>query len=212
METPSMTYLVQDPSRVEKIETAADLENSERFPLSFLLSAYNYMTRQTVRKFADRKSAVRRVWAELEKKGPVAEPAAPQPAPEPASEPEEAPPAPPAPGAQPPLQRDPTAKGTPKPRANRKDKVRVFKLPLGGPNNISPVRAAKAGSRREKVLEMLKAPGGATFDEISKAVKTMGGEPWNEIQTYQGIRLVNSQLGWRLATDATTGKITAHDK
>lgn len=82
-------------------------------------------------------------------------------------------------------------------------RVLFFRMPLGGPNNLTP-KEARSGSARAVALGLLRRPEGATFEQVMEDTK------WNRDQAYEGIRILNIFLGWRLDTDED-GNIRAYN-
>jgi len=83
------------------------------------------------------------------------------------------------------------------PAAPAAPKHKLFNL-----KQADAIRAHRPGTKRAKVVEMIKRDGGATFEEIMTAIG------WDAKTAYEGVRLVNQYLGYGMTTDADTGKIT----
>lgn len=83
-------------------------------------------------------------------------------------------------------------------RIVRDDRPRPIQFDLKARPNIKPHRA---GSKRGRVVELLSAPGGATFEDV---METIG---WDRRTTYEGIKLLHVHLGYGLREDPTTHKI-----
>jgi hypothetical protein len=65
------------------------------------------------------------------------------------------------------------------------------------------VRGYRPGTKRAKTIELLSRPQGAKFEEIAAANK------WDRCTAYEGIRLVATQVGLGLRTQAD-GRIKAY--
>lgn len=138
-----------------------------------LVKVYNDLTGESVKKFADRKSALRRIQQALHavesKGGPTA----------------------PETGKEPEVKTKKTAK------AEGEGKVRkMFDLPAS-----KVIKPHREGTKRDIALKLLLK--GATFEEIQKACG------WNRKDCYEGIRLLNTHLGYGLKENATGSIITA---
>lgn len=166
-----------------------------------LLGFYNATTGKSTSKFASRAKGLAQVWSLIEPQlaaeetNPHAasnkligeflarEEAAAAPAPEVAPAPtlEEAPSAAPA------------AEKAPKERKQRGFRFKFVKR--------DEIKKVKEGSKRAKLLDLLKREGGATFEEC------MAETGWNRKDCYEGIRLLHYYVGYGLNQDESTGKI-----
>lgn len=143
------------------------------------VALYNLVTGEDVKKFSDRKTGAKRLWAlgkpfETKAAAPV-EPA-PKASPKSDSAPKKAP-----------------AKKAPKPAraeaaGDRKVRQMTFRLPPKG-KTFLPHRE---GTNRAKLIQLLSRQNGATFEECREACD------WDKKTTYEGIRLLNALLGYGL--------------
>lgn len=149
-----------------------------------LLGFYNATTGKNTTKFASRDKGLKQVWALVEPML-LAEEA-------PAPKQEEAP--------APTKKDEPTATPAPKkekaPKAERKSRGFRFKF-----QKREEIKDVKAGSKREQLLNLLKQPGGATFEEC------MAATGWNRKDCYEAIRLLHYYVGYGLDMNEQTGKI-----
>lgn len=170
------TYLVKSP------------DDLKQFPSSALVAQYNSATGKSIKKFSDRATAEQKVFGILMKQdaddnAEAVVVSAQQEIPDMdqnesvAVEAEAAPAPAPAPGSN-----------------------RLVKFNLAG---LEAVKACRPGTKRGIVVAMLRAEGGATFQEI------MGATGWDKKTAYEGVRLINLYLGYELKTDFVTGKIVA---
>lgn len=73
------------------------------------------------------------------------------------------------------------------------------------------IKNHRPGTNRAKLVEMLSAPGGATFDELVAATWGQDAAMTPEVQvktTYEAARLLHFYLGYGMRMDETTKKIT----
>lgn len=73
------------------------------------------------------------------------------------------------------------------------------------------IKNHRPGTNRAKLIEMLSAEGGATFDELVAATWGKDAAMAKDVQiktTYEATRLLHFYLGYGMKMDATTGKIT----
>lgn len=143
-----------------------------------LLDFYNATTGKRTTKFASRAKGLAQVWALIEPQLTAPAPATEE---APALVLEEAPTA--APAAE---------------KAPKERKVRGFRFKFMKRDEIKGV---KEGSKRAKLLALLKQEGGATFEEC------MAETGWNRKDCYEGIRLLHYYVGYGLNQDESTGKI-----
>lgn len=91
------------------------------------------------------------------------------------------------------------AEAAPAVEAEKKDrKTRGFRFKFC---RCETIKSVKEGSKRHKLLQLLKSEGGATFEEC------MAETGWNRKDCYEGIRLLHYYVGYGLNMDETTGKI-----
>lgn len=147
-----------------------------------LLGFYNVTTGKSTTKFASRDKGLKQVWALVEPML-LAEEAS-------AQKQEEAP-------ATAKKDEPTTAPKKEKaPKAERKPRGFRFKF-----QKREEIKEVKAGSKREQLLNLLKQPGGATFEEC------MAATGWNRKDCYEAIRLLHYYVGYGLNMDEQTGKI-----
>jgi hypothetical protein len=151
-----------------------------------LLGFYNATTGKATTKFASRDKGLKQVWTLIEPMLKAEEPA-------------------PAPASAPAAKEEPTVKKeevTPAPKKEKAPKTerksRGFRFKFQKRDEIKEV---KAGSKREQLLNLLKQPGGATFEEC------MAATGWNRKDCYEGIRLLHYYVGYGLDMNEQTGKI-----
>lgn len=144
-----------------------------------LVKVYNDLTGESVKKFSDRKTALRRIQQALqaaEAKGDTAAPEAAK-APEGAAKPE-------------------ATKKAPKTESEGEGKARkTFDLPA-----FQVIKPHREGTKRDVAVKLLLK--GATFEKIQEV------NGWNRKDCYEGIRLLNTHLGYGLKED-DKGVITA---
>lgn len=174
------------------ITSTGELEKKSR---SELVELYNSLVpNKPVKQFKDKTTAVRQVLKAMSAAQPV----------------EESKPAPSSKPKKPELADDagaPKDEPEEKPKKGKKPPVTTSESPrrvqfdLPAKKDIKPHRE---GTKRARVIELLSQKGGATFEEVMDDPKIQ----WDRRTTYEGIKLINTQVGYGLAENPTTHKIT----
>jgi outer membrane biosynthesis protein TonB len=179
------TFTIDDENTITAHATAADakaLAGTERFSneaalaklaanwtAARLVEIHNTLTGVTpVKKFKDRNTAAARIWTAIQTLGQPAATKeaqdAPEPQPEPAAEPE---PIPEPPTVAPEAQQTPDAATQEAPA--KKKAIRAKKAPAA--KEASEPKGARAGSKTETILALMKQPGGTTLKAIMEATQ-----------------------------------------
>jgi Protein of unknown function (DUF3489) len=176
------TFTIDDENNITAHATAAEakaLAGTERFSNEAalaklaanwtavrLVEIHNTLTGVTpVKKFKDRNAAAARIWTaiqNLDQPAPAQEnQGAPEPQPEPAADPEQ--PATVAPDAQ------QTPDAAPEGAPAKKKATRAKKAPVA--KDAGDAKVARAGSKTETILALMKQPGGTTLKAIMEATQ-----------------------------------------
>lgn len=85
-----------------------------------------------------------------------------------------------------------------------------YRRPFNYPGTGFP-KAHRPGTKRALVVELLTGPDGATFEEVQNAVAERFGTAaaWDDRTCTEGIRLISTDLGYRLTQDPASRKIRA---
>jgi len=198
---PTAEAAVSAATKDENLVAVGQPEDLKPVSTDRLLEIVNLVSEPKVKRFSDRKAAERRAFKVMQEMSP--EGSYPEPVGEQSDQPNQGEASPAPQGEEPEAQQGDEdmaekaakkgkAKAAPKKEAKAKKapaerKVRTMKFdyPAG-----KELKAFREGTKRAKVVEMLKD--GATFEQVQKACG------WSRKDAYEGIRLVNSRVGYGL--------------